>query len=171
MTRSLTVKGRFPSRRLIRLGPCHPFGLLSTAASSLHLLPSHGLSAIIRASTAVSVGFIILLSGCARRDTDELAGNPANGRRLLYSYGCGSCHTIPGVGEAEGKVGPPLSGFGSRFYIAGVLQNTPEELSRWIAQPQEVQPGNAMPDVGVTTEQARDMQHTCTRFADRTQGA
>jgi cytochrome c len=117
---------------------------------------------MIRASTGISVIFIILLGGCARRDTDELArsvtaGNPANGRRLLYAYGCGSCHTIPSVGEADGKIGPPLGGLRSRFYIAGVLQNTPEDLFRWIAQPQEVQPGNAMPDLGVTREQARDM--------------
>jgi cytochrome c1 len=106
--------------------------------------------------------FFSLLSGCARQVSDEwvqslTAGNPANGRRLLYSYGCGSCHTIPGVGEADGTVGPPLSRFGSRLYIAGVLQNTPQNLFRWIAQPQEVQPGNAMPDLGVTQQQARDM--------------
>ena len=115
-----------------------------------------------RAVTALFVIFISFMGGCARRDADELArsvtaGNPANGRRLLYSYACGSCHAIPGVGEADGTIGPPLRGVGSRFYIAGVLQNTPENLFRWIAQPQEVQPGNAMPDLGVTQEQARDM--------------
>ena len=156
------MKRRFLNAVLIRPRRCYPLGVLSTAALSLHLPPSHGLSAIVRASTAISVSFIVLWAGCARRDTDELGqsvtgGNIANGRRLLYSYGCGSCHTIPGVGEADGKIGPSLSGFGSRLYIAGTLQNTPEELSRWIAQPQEVQPGNAMPDLGVTQEQARDM--------------
>jgi cytochrome c2 len=162
MIRVLTVKRRFPAPVLIRLRRGEPLRLLSSAASSLHSAPSHGLSAILRASTAIWVSFVIVLVGCARRDADELAqsvtaGNPANGRRLLYSYGCGSCHTIPGIGEADGKIGPPLSGVGSRFYIAGVLENTPEALSRWIAQPQEVQPGNAMPDLGVTQEQARDM--------------
>jgi cytochrome c2 len=162
MTRVLTVKRRFPAPVLIRLRRWHPFGFPSTAVLSRHLLPSDGLSVIIRASIAIWASFLIVLAGCARRGTEELAqnvtaGNPANGRELLYSYGCGSCHTIPGVGEAEGKIGPPLSGIGSRLYIAGLLQNTPEELSRWIAQPQEVQPGNAMPDLGVTQEQARDM--------------
>jgi len=117
---------------------------------------------MIRAFTALSVMFISFTGGCARQDNDNLAlsvtaGDPANGRRLLYSYGCGSCHVIPGVGEAYGTIGPPLRGFGSRLYIAGVLQNTPENLFRWIAQPQEVQPGNAMPDLGATQEQARDM--------------
>jgi len=117
---------------------------------------------MIRALTALSVISISIIGGCARRETDEFAhsvtaGNPANGRGLLYSYSCGACHVIPGVGEADGTIGPPLRGFGTRSYIAGVLQNTPENLFRWIAQPQEVQPGNAMPDLGVTQEQARDM--------------
>jgi cytochrome c1 len=117
---------------------------------------------MLRALTVLSVISLSFVGGCARRNSDEAAqsvtgGNPSNGRRLLYSYACGSCHTIPGVGEAEGTIGPPLRGFGSRFYIAGVLQNTPDNLFRWIAQPQEVQPGNAMPDLGVTQEQARDM--------------
>lgn len=100
-----------------------------------------------------------LMCGCTRGDADEPAqtGNAANGRHLLYSYGCGSCHVISGVGEADGAVGPPLRGFGNRLYIAGVMVNAPENLSRWIAQPQGVQPRNAMPDSGVTQEQARDM--------------
>ena len=117
---------------------------------------------MMRALTLLSVILISFLGGCALGNRDEsgptvTAGNPANGRRLLYSYGCGSCHTIPGVGEADGTVGPPQSGGGSRLYIAGVLENTPDNLCRWIAQPQEVQPGNAMPDTGVTQQQARDM--------------
>lgn len=117
---------------------------------------------MIRILTALSVICFGFMVGCAHREAENFAqsttaGNPANGRRLLYSYACGSCHVIPGVGEAAGTVGPPLRGFGSRSYIAGVLQNTPENLLRWITQPQEVQPGNAMPDLGVTQEQARDM--------------
>lgn len=117
---------------------------------------------MIRSLFAVSVIVMTVMAGCARRDADVLAqditgGNPARGRRLLYSYSCGSCHEIPGVGEADGTIGPPLRAVGNRIYIAGLLQNRPENLLRWIAQPQEVQPGNAMPDLGVTEEQARDI--------------
>jgi cytochrome c1 len=117
---------------------------------------------MIRTLTAVSVILISLTADSACRDADALAqgvngGNPTNGRHLLYSYSCGSCHVIPGVAEADGTIGPPLRGFGSRVYIAGIQPNTPENLLRWIAQPQEVQPGNAMPDLGVTEEQARDI--------------
>jgi len=117
---------------------------------------------MIRALITVSVLLISLTASSACRNADALAqgingGDPANGRHLLYSYSCGSCHVIPGVTEADGTIGPPLSGFGSRVYIAGLQENTPDNLSRWIAQPQEVQPGNAMPDLGVTRQQARDI--------------
>jgi cytochrome c1 len=117
---------------------------------------------MIRTLITLSVILISFTTESACRDADAIAqgingGNPANGRHLLYSYSCGSCHAIPGVTEADGTIGPPLRGFGSRVYIAGIQQNTPENLSRWIAQPQEVQPGNAMPDLGVTREQARDI--------------
>ncbi|PRY20190.1 c-type cytochrome [Pseudosporangium ferrugineum] len=46
-------------------------------------------------------------------------GDPARGERLIATYGCGSCHTVPGVKGANGLVGPPLTKFGSRSYIAG----------------------------------------------------
>ena len=112
--------------------------------------------------TAISVMFIGVAVSSACRNEDALAqgingADPVNGRRLLYSYSCGSCHVIPGVAEADGTIGPPLGGFGSHVYVAGLQQNTPENLARWIARPQEVQPGNAMPDLGVTEQQARDI--------------
>lgn len=69
--------------------------------------------------------------------------------------GCGSCHRIPGVARAEGRVGPPLDGLADRIYLAGELTNTPDNLIRWLRSPQEVSPGTAMPDVGLTEEEAR----------------
>ncbi len=44
-----------------------------------------------------------------------------------------------------------------RAYIAGVLPNTPQQLSNWIVEPQAFQPGTAMPDMGVSPAHARDM--------------
>ncbi len=79
------------------------------------------------------------------------------GRRLLIEYGCGTCHTIPGVRGADGLVGPPLNNFSQRTFIAGQLPNNPENLARWIQDPQEVEPGTAMPDLGVSAEEARNM--------------
>lgn len=105
--------------------------------------------------------FAVTLSACGQRDTvqaqDVTAGNASVGEHLIYNYGCGSCHLIPGVAEAKGTVGPPLQGFASRIYIAGSLVNTPENVLHWITKPQEINPGTAMPDLGVTERQARDI--------------
>ena len=84
-------------------------------------------------------------------------GNPARGREALQRYGCGTCHGIPGVRGANGTVGPPLDDVGRLRYIAGQLPNTGPNLQRWIMNPQAVEPGTAMPDLGVTGIDARDM--------------
>lgn len=84
-------------------------------------------------------------------------GNPGRGARLVEQYGCGSCHTVPGVPGADGLVGPPLTKFGSRSYIAGELPNNGDNLQRWIRDPQAVEPGTAMPNLSVTAVDARDI--------------
>lgn len=83
--------------------------------------------------------------------------NPNEGRRALISYGCGGCHSIPGIGMATGRVGPSLVGIGEQMFLAGNLQNEPENMIRWIRFPQEISPDTAMPDLGVTETEARDM--------------
>jgi cytochrome c2 len=84
-------------------------------------------------------------------------GNPERGRALIRHFGCGSCHVIPGVSGADALVGPPLTQMGRRIYVAGLLRNTPDNLTYWIEHPQRVVPGNAMPDMGVTHRQAQDI--------------
>jgi cytochrome c1 len=79
------------------------------------------------------------------------------GRQLITRYGCGSCHTIPGVSGADSMAGPPLMRFYERSYIAGRLPNTWENLMLWISDPQGVEPGTAMPNLGVTQEEARNI--------------
>lgn len=60
---------------------------------------------------------------------------------------CGSCHTINGT-AAQGKMGPDLTHFGSRTSLAAnTLPNTPENLTRWLQDPQTVKPGNNMPNL------------------------
>ncbi|MEO8925456.1 MAG: c-type cytochrome [Caldimonas sp.] len=86
-----------------------------------------------------------------------VGGNAQHGPPLIVAYGCAACHTVPGVKEARGNVGPPLTRFGDRTYIAGMLRNTPANLVRWIRDPQGVLPGNAMPNMGVTEAEARDI--------------
>jgi len=82
-------------------------------------------------------------------------GEPSRGRELARSYGCYSCHTIPGVRGADALVGPSLEHVARRVYLAGHLPNTPENLMHWIRHPRQVSPDTAMPDTGVTEEDAR----------------
>ncbi|GII94538.1 c-type cytochrome [Sinosporangium siamense] len=84
-------------------------------------------------------------------------GRPERGQALINQYGCASCHTVPGVREADALVGPPLNSFARRGYIAGELVNNAGNLVRWIRHPQAVEPGTAMPDLGVTEQDARDI--------------
>jgi cytochrome c2 len=84
-------------------------------------------------------------------------GDPARGAALIRDYGCGSCHQIPGIADADGLVGPPLSNIGVRVYVAGMLRNTPDNLMFWLRRPQEVVPGNVMPDMHINASEARDI--------------
>lgn len=89
--------------------------------------------------------------------TDVEGADPARGARLVDAYGCGSCHVVPGVPRAEGRVGPRLAGIAEQHYIAGALVTSPATLARWIRDPQGVEPGTAMPDLGVSAGEARDI--------------
>lgn len=84
-------------------------------------------------------------------------GNVDRGKQLFVAYGCGGCHSLTAVPGARGLVGPTLDGIGSRVMLGGRLENTPPNLMRWIEQPQAVAPGTAMPDLGVTAQDGRDI--------------
>ena len=84
-------------------------------------------------------------------------GDARLGRQAIESWGCGACHTIPGIPGAYGKVGPALEQMAEQTFIAGILPNTPENMVRWIMDPQGIQPGNGMPNTGVTEPMARNM--------------
>jgi cytochrome c2 len=84
-------------------------------------------------------------------------GDPSLGQGKVTAYGCGGCHEIPGVEGAGGKVGPSLKGFAGRTFVAGRLTNTPDNVQAWIAHPRRVDPQTAMPELGVTPADARDI--------------
>jgi cytochrome c1 len=64
---------------------------------------------------------------------------------------------IPGIDDAQGTVGPPLLYFGRRTFIAGEVANTSASLVQWIEAPQSIEAATAMPNLGVTESQARDI--------------
>ena len=84
-------------------------------------------------------------------------GDPDQGEELFRTYGCNACHAIEGVLGADGKVGPYLGYFAEQSYIAGALPNQPDNLIAWIMNPQAIEPGTAMPNLGVTSQDARDI--------------
>ncbi|MBO8162671.1 MAG: cytochrome c oxidase subunit II [Brevibacillus sp.] len=60
----------------------------------------------------------------------------------LFQQNCLSCHAVGGQG---GKLGPNLTAFGDRQKLAGILENNPEVLKQWIANPAQFKEGNLMP--------------------------
>jgi cytochrome c len=107
----------------------------------------------MRGSYLIGLLAALLIAGCrAPLDESEVRGAVAIGR-----YGCGSCHTVKGIQGANGLVGPPLTGIGSRLYVAGMLENTPEHLAAWIHNPRAINPKTAMPNVGASQKDARDI--------------
>jgi mono/diheme cytochrome c family protein len=97
---------------------------------------------------------------CGSRDTaapSASAGDPARGRTAIQQHACTACHSIPGVVGPASHTGPALSAMGSRKFIAGVLPNNSENMVRWLRAPQSVSPQSAMPDVGLSEADARDI--------------
>ena len=109
-----------------------------------------------------------------RRNAERAAASPQSGRdresataqrvpdakrgeTAIHQYACVTCHAIPGIVGSSAPVGPPLAGIATRSFIAGVLPNTPEAMVRWLRSPQAVSPHNAMPDLGVTAQDAADI--------------
>jgi cytochrome c oxidase subunit 2 len=89
------------------------------------------------------------LQPAARPIGDEAA----KGLALFLQTSCVSCHAINGT-TAVARVGPDLTHFASRRQLgAGRADNTPENLRRWLANPQRVKPGVMMPDFKFTDEQ------------------
>jgi cytochrome c1 len=88
----------------------------------------------------------------------NVPGDATNGRRLVIGKGCGGCHTVRGVADATGVVGPNLTNVALRPTLAAeTIQNSPENMVRWIMDPPALKPGTAMPKLGLTEEEARDI--------------
>lgn len=114
---------------------------------------------LIRRRSSLILVTVAALSGSACADepvTGERAASE-RGQALIAEYGCGSCHAIPRIEGADGVVGPPLDNIGERKMLAGRLANTPENMIRWISDPDEIDPLTAMPDMGISTREAQDI--------------
>ena len=96
-------------------------------------------------------------SGASERWASEATGgNPEHGKKAIGKYGCAACHTIDGI-SSEAMVGPPLTRMASRSYLAGSMQNNAANLIHFIQHPRAVHNDTAMPEIGLTDEEARDI--------------
>ena len=115
---------------------------------------------LVMGVAAAPVSFAVMrwqANAQARITAEQLTGGDVKqGEIVIGAYGCGSCHVIPGISAASGKVGPPLTGMAMRAEIAGKLANSAEAMIQWLHSPQTVVPGNGMPNQGLTEQQARD---------------
>ena len=101
---------------------------------------------------------LVFAGACTRADARTVpGGNIDRGKAEISATGCGACHVIDGIDDAHGEVGPPLSGIAKRSVIGGVLPNTPDNIMRWIEDAPSISPHTAMPNLGITPEQARDI--------------
>jgi cytochrome c2 len=100
---------------------------------------------------------LLVCSGCKSSRSSQRAEAHPNAPILMIQYGCPTCHVIPGVPGAVGKVGPSLASLAQRSYLAGTIPNTTSDLQRWMMHPQQFRPGTAMPEMGVTPQDAREI--------------
>ncbi|HEX4086651.1 MAG TPA: cytochrome c oxidase subunit II [Chthoniobacteraceae bacterium] len=79
------------------------------------------------------------------------------GEQIFMQMSCVNCHNINGT-DAHAHVGPDLTHLASRRQLcSGLMENTPENLDRWLRNPQEVKPGVLMPNFEFTPDQVTDL--------------
>lgn len=80
-------------------------------------------------------------------------GDATAGQRVFEQQACINCHAVRGT-IANGRFGPDLTHLMSRDTIgSGILKNTPQNLDRWIADPNDFKPGCLMPAMHLTDKQ------------------
>ncbi|TML79514.1 MAG: cytochrome c oxidase subunit II [Actinobacteria bacterium] len=79
------------------------------------------------------------------------------GRQTFLTTACSDCHTLRGT-AARGVIGPDLTHLMSRSTLAALtIPNRPDELARWILDPQHVKPGNKMPGLKLDAAETRNL--------------
>lgn len=113
----------------------------------------------LRLSVMAAPVCLLLLAACGEASHRSIiaGADPARGKEAIVRYGCVACHAIPGIGNPGSNVGPPLRQFAKRAYVGGVVPNMPTDLMAWLIDPPAIDPRTAMPNMGVTQADARDI--------------
>ena len=127
----------------------------------------HGSRGAKRRMRGWRIALLLLILACNREQKQQAqlstGGDPDRGKVAIEKYGCGACHSIPGVAGPKGAVGPSLEHIASRAYISGKLANNPETMIKWLQDPTALNKETAMPALGVTEADSRDMTaYLCT---------
>jgi cytochrome c oxidase subunit 2 len=88
--------------------------------------------------------------------SEDAAATPPTEIEQLVTGTCMSCHQIGGLEAVTepAQPAPDLTHVGSRQTIAaGLLQNDPDDMARWLRNPPGVKPGSLMPNYHLTDEQ------------------
>ena len=129
---------------------------------TVHDYHLRGCLTVLALGAILSGALLLLVAYKTRADwSPELeptgyTGNVQRGSMLVETYGCTSCHDVPGHPPA-GYVGPSFEAIGRRSYIAGEFANNEIWMTLWIEHPQQLKPNSAMPDLHVTRRDARDI--------------
>jgi cytochrome c len=125
--------------------------------ASLRLVAALMVMATIAAIASIAVLHVQDMTH-ARLQAEQITGGSYDrGKAAIGRYACGACHLVPGIAAAQGQTGPSLAEIAGRATIAGRLANQPEQMMLWLRHPQQVVPGNAMPDQRLSERDARDI--------------
>jgi cytochrome c oxidase subunit II len=93
----------------------------------------------------------------ARPAADPVNDSAQAGKDFFFTQTCANCHAIRGT-TSRGTAGPDLTHLASRRQLAaGLLDNTPQNLARWLKNPQRIKPGCQMPNFSLNDDQINQM--------------
>ncbi len=85
-------------------------------------------------------------------------GPGREGALLFQKMTCANCHAIKGT-PANAHIGPDLSHVASRTtLLSGMMLNTPDNMKKWLTDPQKVKKGARMPDFMLTGKELNDLE-------------
>ncbi|MDQ3074316.1 MAG: c-type cytochrome [Pseudomonadota bacterium] len=109
---------------------------------------------------ATALALTVAVGGCKAPSEQRYLPDPAavaRGHRAIESAGCAACHRFDGIDWPRGRIGPSLTNYDDRGWIAGSLPYTPENLAAFVRNAPAVKPGSTMPAMPVSAAQSRDI--------------
>jgi cytochrome c1 len=113
--------------------------------------------AAVLAAFSSLIGVVACSTAKSQTEPPTVKAQVEHGRYLVVYYGCETCHDIPDIHGVRGSIGPSLKHFATKYYLAGELPKSPENLRRWIQHPHSINPQTLMPDMNVTDDDAADI--------------